>query len=71
MTSVNAELYHREFDPVTKCPKCGTERADHDGVGVVYCDLCGYCTHASASGKPLRCEFCGEQIDSSEDDSNG
>jgi len=63
MTSVNAELFHREYDPpMAKCPKCGAEHEDHDGLGVLYCSVCFYCEHPSASESPLRCDICGRLV---------
>ena len=53
MTSVNAELFHREFDEkhaYVKCPACGARHKDLDGFGFLYCDICGECTHPSADG---------------------
>jgi Zn finger protein HypA/HybF involved in hydrogenase expression len=58
MTSVNAELFHREYDPPTMtCPKCGKESEDLDGFGVLHCEACGYCTHDAIDGD--RCSLCG------------
>jgi hypothetical protein len=39
------------------CPKCGDQQEDFDGVGVVYCEKCGFCTHAAITGDT--CNFCG------------
>lgn len=44
---------------IIHCPKCHAVQEDHDGLGVLYCEACGYCTHASASGEPMTCDFCG------------
>lgn len=64
MTSVNAELFHREYDPPKmRCPKCDAEYEDHDGLGVQHCPACGYCEHSSASGSPLRCDLCGKLVE--------
>lgn len=38
------------------CPKCGEEYDDFDGFGVLYCEECGYCTHASITDRI--CDFC-------------
>lgn len=63
MTSVNAELFHREYEPImAECPKCGAQYEDHDGCGVMHCTTCGYCDHSSASGRPLRCDLCGRLV---------
>lgn len=39
-----------------ECPKCGAEQEDFDGFGVLYCEKCGYCTHASVDGNV--CGLC-------------
>lgn len=46
-------------DPVlyVNCPKCDRKHEDHDGIGVLFCEHCGYCTHASVTGDT--CDFCG------------
>jgi predicted RNA-binding Zn-ribbon protein involved in translation (DUF1610 family) len=63
MTSVNAELYHREFDPKVTCPRCGYVEDDLDGFGFVYCAKCHECTHPSADGDEngdFYCTVCGQ-----------
>jgi excisionase family DNA binding protein len=32
------------------CPKCGEDREDLDGFGVLACEKCGYCTHPHLDG---------------------
>lgn len=67
MTSVNAELFHREHDPPKlKCPRCGDEQEDFDGIGFVHCAKCGECTHPSADGDEhgdFYCTVCGQMIE--------
>lgn len=38
------------------CPKCGALQEDHDGVGVLACIKCDYCTHPSVTGGV--CDIC-------------
>ena len=48
-------------DPViVLCPSCKHEHEDHDGFGVLYCERCGYCAHASISNE--QCDFCRSSI---------
>lgn len=48
-----------EFEtPIVECPKCGAPHEDHDGFGVVYCSICGYCQHLSSSDDI--CDYCGK-----------
>lgn len=47
---------------IIECPQCGAEQEDHDGFGVLHCETCGYCAHASATGDI--CDFCGKSIGS-------
>jgi len=48
-----------EFEtPIIECPRCGAPYEDHDGFGVVYCSICGYCQHLSSSGDI--CDYCGK-----------
>ena len=42
---------------IVRCPKCEREHEDHDGFGVLYCQHCGFCEHASITGDT--CDFCG------------
>ena len=46
--------------PVTVCPRCGHSEPDHDGFGMLYCDKCGYCEHASVNFGI--CGFCGATV---------
>jgi hypothetical protein len=46
--------------PQVECPRCGAEQEDMDGFGVIYCESCGYCRHASATGG--KCDICGEYL---------
>jgi hypothetical protein len=46
-----------------QCPKCGDITEDFDGFGCLYCEKCGYCTHASQTGVnkwTMKCNFCGK-----------
>lgn len=52
--------------PTMDCPRCGTTYDDFDGLGVVFCDACGFCRHVTWSGdwpgggRPeMVCDFCG------------
>lgn len=47
--------------PWHACPECGELQEDFDGFGVLYCEACGYCTHASTIDDV--CGFCGKRID--------
>lgn len=47
---------------INYCPQCKAPQEDHDGVGILYCETCGYCTHVSVSypdNVPV-CDFCGQ-----------
>lgn len=46
------------------CPCCGEGQEDLDGFGVVHCQRCGYCTHASqhADHGGFICDICGKRI---------
>ena len=52
---------------INHCPQCKAPQEDHDGLGVLYCEACDYCTHASCSypsdlyDLPV-CDFCGTMI---------
>lgn len=46
--------------PIMECPQCHAEQEDHDGFGVLYCEQCGYCVHASVDGDI--CGFCGKEL---------
>jgi hypothetical protein len=51
-------MTHPSTDPVmVACAKCGREQEDCDGFGVLYCESCGHCTHASVTGDI--CGLCG------------
>lgn len=52
MTSVNAELYHREFDRRTDCPECDSDRtAIHDvDEGWLICRDCDCVFRLSRAG---------------------
>jgi len=47
-------------DPQSRCPVCRTWQWDHDGLGVLACEKCGYCTHPAATGNV--CDWCGKEI---------
>lgn len=47
-------------DRMTTCPKCGAEEEDFDGFGFLYCEACGYCTHASIDGDV--CGLCSKTL---------
>lgn len=47
----------RYKQPQSQCPQCGTWQDDYDGVGVVYCENCLYCSHPSWTGD--QCDVCG------------
>ena len=44
--------------PAMACPQCGAEYDDFDGVGVLHCEHCGYCKHASITDG--KCDYCGQ-----------
>ena len=46
----------QERQPKVVCPKCGKEYDDFDGIEVLYCEVCGFCKHASMTGGI--CDFC-------------
>lgn len=51
---------HQYDLPSMECPKCLADYIDYDGFGVLYCERCGYCKHASIiDGK---CLCCGQSI---------
>jgi hypothetical protein len=29
---------------INYCPSCKTPQEDHDGLGLLYCETCGYCS---------------------------
>jgi hypothetical protein len=47
-----------------KCPKCGAEYDDYDGLPLRYCTRCGYCNHGATTRKKHLevCEVCGREI---------
>lgn len=55
---------NKEKQPIKECPKCGQEFLDFDGLGVLYCEECGFCKHASQSEKDGKwtCDYCGEEV---------
>jgi hypothetical protein len=52
--------------PIVVCPQCGAEQEDFDGFGVLHCNACGFCTHASehadSTGR-YTCGLCGRVSD--------
>lgn len=44
--------------PIIRCPGCGIESKDYDGLGFVACTSCGLCTHPSRDGGV--CGLCGD-----------
>jgi hypothetical protein len=46
--------------PIMTCPRCGRESEDFDGLGVLYCESCGYCVHASVTNGV--CDYCGGAV---------
>lgn len=44
-------------EPTMLCPRCGQQYDDLDGFGVLHCEHCGFCTHASMTDG--RCDLCG------------
>ena len=49
---------HNKTAPTMACPQCGAEYEDFDGLGVLHCDSCGYCKHASVTDG--QCDYCGQ-----------
>ena len=52
-----------EIDELTqsRCPKCKRWQPDLDGFGVLKCEACDYCSHASAfldDANRLTCDLC-------------
>jgi hypothetical protein len=49
---------------MVSCPQCGEGQQDLDGFGVLHCERCGYCTHASqhGDGTGFICDICGKRI---------
>jgi len=46
------------MDCMVEYPRRRTEQEDFDGFGVLYCESCSYCKHATIyKGK---CAFCGK-----------
>lgn len=52
--------------PTMHCPKCGRQEPDYDGMGLAYCETCGYCDHRAADylDGELTCCMCGEALES-------
>jgi len=51
--------------PEAICPRCGQPQPDLDGFGVVKCDHCDYCSHASATlddANRLICNLCNKVL---------
>lgn len=46
--------------PQVRCPECQSTQDDMDGFGVLYCEKCGYCAHASINDE--RCDFCEKEV---------
>jgi hypothetical protein len=46
--------------PTMTCPKCKAITDDHDGFGVLHCEACGYCIHASITEGV--CDLCGQAV---------
>lgn len=44
---------------IVACPQCGAEQEDCDGFGVLSCEACGWCSHASIDGDV--CGLCGQR----------
>lgn len=44
--------------PTSKCPRCGIITEDQDGLGFLYCEFCGNCTHPSLTDD--KCDLCGD-----------
>lgn len=45
-----------DFQTLMQCPQCNKVYDDFDGLGVLYCEQCGYCKHASYSEGV--CDYC-------------
>jgi hypothetical protein len=50
--------------PIVECPNCETPQEDCDGLGVIHCEVCGYCTHPALDGDV--CEICGATVKTEE-----
>lgn len=46
--------------PTRECPRCGDSQRDLDGFGALYCQKCGFCTHASITAGV--CDFCEKEF---------
>ena len=55
MSNADYTLY-----PTMCCPQCHVEQVDYDGFGILFCDECGYCTHAAQTGG--KCDLCGKEM---------
>lgn len=49
-------MISEEEQPKMNCPQCDLEYEDFDGFGILHCEKCGYCVHASISGDV--CDYC-------------
>ncbi len=47
--------------PESQCPKCRLWQTDWDGFGVLKCQHCDYCKHASITDGV--CAFCGSRVE--------
>jgi hypothetical protein len=45
-----------EYCEYSLCPGCGVEQEDQDGFGVLFCNRCLNCKHASVTDDI--CDFC-------------
>lgn len=58
-------VYDDEFEFST-CPHCGHKQPTEpfDGVGVLICEQCGYCSHPHCNwdGKQWVCLLCGASL---------
>jgi hypothetical protein len=50
--------------PIVRCPCCPATQTDYDGFGVLKCDECGWCSHASAQNGV--CGLCGQPVSAAE-----
>jgi len=66
-TRMNPDLtvcHCKQFNPIQmkntmpkmQCPRCGHEKEDFDGLGMLHCIKCGWCEHAAVTGD--RCDYC-------------
>ena len=57
--TVETEPNDAEYCAYSLCPSCGEVQEDLDGFGVLKCEHCDYCSHASINGNV--CGLC-EQV---------